>query len=67
MEMLQNAHSYATRANAEKKLRSVKGADDERWFILALPSGRFAPCVHLLGDRVCGSMYFVQNQICVIG
>jgi len=71
-EQFAEVKGFATRVNAQRKLDKFLAsmADPSvRWFILALPNGRFAPCVNLIGDRENSHLMaaFAHNGICVIG
>ena len=57
--------SYKTRANAVKKLEKFFGDDlaNQRWFIVALEDGRYAPCI-VRDEFNLGAAHY---GICVVG
>ncbi len=67
MQIFDQAPSYATRANAERKIRKVFGAaaDSQRWFVIAQADGRFTPCV--VRDSGNGNVGACHQRICVVG
>lgn len=71
VNILTEAHSYANRENAVKKVMSciANGRFDYpvRWVILAQPDGRFTPAVCLASDQVHDLHYFINNKVAVIG
>ena len=78
MEMFSEVKGYVNRTNAVRKMEKMNQPNDtgtgpsskpdnRRWFILALPNGRFAPCVHLLGEETYLMTYYAHNNVCVIG
>jgi hypothetical protein len=90
-ELFTAAHSYATRNRAERKIThdafrelTPEGHpnggmwDECRWFIAALPNGRFVPCVYLghggleKVKKVSGesqshiAAVFAKHNVCVV-
>ena len=62
-----NANSYATYANAVKKLRSVLGDtfNNVHWLIVSQEDGRFSPAV--IAHNKPELTYLIHCGICVIG
>ncbi len=61
---------YATYANAQKRGEELEKQIQDveyRWVVIALPSGRFAPCV-ILNQSVPGGpgMFLGEINVCVI-
>lgn len=68
MQILKNNQGYATRQNAIRKITKALGdaLDDHRWFIIALPNGRFMPAVTV--DSTAGNVgAYASAGLAVVG
>lgn len=66
----ENVKGYATYANAQKRGEEIAAKNSDlsyRWLVIALPNGRFTPCIVLNNNIPGGPGNFVHEvNVCVV-